>query len=159
MPSAAEPYGSGACLVFNTSAWNRQRDPAVRSRWGATLDTAEQCLEDTAQAGDDGASECKKQPIFASGSDVPSATEHDLKALALEPGWVKLNYESVAAKKEKGEERGWYEGLGGCSGARPEGEQCDEYPFFATEQGGPGGKPTPNLEYINADTASGWRGP
>jgi predicted nucleic acid-binding protein len=26
-------------LVFDTSAWNRQRDPAVRSRWEATLDT------------------------------------------------------------------------------------------------------------------------
>lgn len=38
MPSAAEPYGSGASLVFDTSAWNRQRDPAVRGRWEATLD-------------------------------------------------------------------------------------------------------------------------
>ncbi len=31
-----EPYGSGGLLVFDTSAWNRQRDPAVLSRWLAT---------------------------------------------------------------------------------------------------------------------------
>lgn len=32
----AEPYGSGAPLVFDTSAWNRQRDPAVLHRWAST---------------------------------------------------------------------------------------------------------------------------
>ena len=32
----AEPYGSGALLVFDTSAWSRQRDPAVLPRWLAT---------------------------------------------------------------------------------------------------------------------------
>jgi predicted nucleic acid-binding protein len=37
MPPAAEPYGSGVSLVFDTSAWNRQRDPAVAPRWQATL--------------------------------------------------------------------------------------------------------------------------
>lgn len=37
MPPAAEPYGSGVALVFDTSAWNRQRDPSVTRRWQATL--------------------------------------------------------------------------------------------------------------------------
>ena len=37
MPAGAEPYGSGRPLVFDTSAWNRQRDPAVEPRWQATL--------------------------------------------------------------------------------------------------------------------------
>lgn len=32
----AKPYGSGGLLVFDTSAWNRQRDPAVSPRWLAT---------------------------------------------------------------------------------------------------------------------------
>jgi predicted nucleic acid-binding protein len=36
MPNAAEPYGSGEPLVFDTSAWNRQGDPAVLPRWLAT---------------------------------------------------------------------------------------------------------------------------
>jgi len=32
----AEPYGSGEPLVFDTSAWNRQRETAVLDRWLAT---------------------------------------------------------------------------------------------------------------------------
>jgi predicted nucleic acid-binding protein len=35
MPNA-EPYGSGGRLVFDTSAWNRQQDPAIEARWLAT---------------------------------------------------------------------------------------------------------------------------
>lgn len=38
MPTA-EPYGSGGLLVFDTSAWNRQRDPVVISRWLATAES------------------------------------------------------------------------------------------------------------------------
>jgi predicted nucleic acid-binding protein len=37
MPSA-EPYGSGQPLVFDTSAWNRQQNPQVVSRWVATAE-------------------------------------------------------------------------------------------------------------------------
>jgi predicted nucleic acid-binding protein len=37
MAPAAEPYGSGVALVFDTSAWNRQRHPNVLPRWQATL--------------------------------------------------------------------------------------------------------------------------
>jgi predicted nucleic acid-binding protein len=33
-----EPYGSGTLLVFDTSAWNRQRNDAVRPRWRATAE-------------------------------------------------------------------------------------------------------------------------
>jgi predicted nucleic acid-binding protein len=38
MQNAAEPYGSGAALVFDTSAWNRRTDPSVLPRWAATRD-------------------------------------------------------------------------------------------------------------------------
>lgn len=38
MPDVAEPYGAGAALVFDTSAWNRRTDPAVLARWAATRD-------------------------------------------------------------------------------------------------------------------------
>jgi predicted nucleic acid-binding protein len=34
----AETYGSGELLVFDTSAWNRQRDRAVLSRWRSTTE-------------------------------------------------------------------------------------------------------------------------
>jgi predicted nucleic acid-binding protein len=37
--TAAEPYGTGGLVVFDTSAWNRQRaDADVAARWRATLD-------------------------------------------------------------------------------------------------------------------------
>lgn len=35
----AERYGSGELLVFDTSAWNRQRDPVVLRRWLATAES------------------------------------------------------------------------------------------------------------------------
>lgn len=38
MQNAAEPYGSGTPLVFDTSAWNRRTNPAVLPRWTATRD-------------------------------------------------------------------------------------------------------------------------
>ncbi len=38
MPHAAEPYGRGTPLVFDTSAWNRRTDPSVRRRWELTRD-------------------------------------------------------------------------------------------------------------------------
>lgn len=36
----AEPYGSGGLLVFDTSAWNRQRDRSVIARWLATAESS-----------------------------------------------------------------------------------------------------------------------
>jgi predicted nucleic acid-binding protein len=33
-----EPYGSAGLLVFDTSAWSRQRDPVVLPRWLATAE-------------------------------------------------------------------------------------------------------------------------
>lgn len=38
MPNAADPYGSGAPLVFDTSAWNRRTNTAILPRWTATRD-------------------------------------------------------------------------------------------------------------------------
>lgn len=38
MRNGAEPYGSGTPLVFDTSAWSRQRDPAVSPRWRSTAE-------------------------------------------------------------------------------------------------------------------------
>ncbi len=38
MQNAAEPYGSGTPMVFDTSAWNRRTEPTVLPRWAATRD-------------------------------------------------------------------------------------------------------------------------
>jgi hypothetical protein len=118
----------------------------------AAEEIAERCIRDVMDSGEteaEGVDNCEKLPIFLSGSDVPSATDHDLTALAGYPQWVKLNYESAAVKEERGEKRNWYVGLGGCSGRDPTGTHCDEYPFYASKQGGPGALRMPSLEYVN----------
>ncbi len=143
-PEAAAANKLGEALQTKNSEAGLTSEVAKR--------VAESCLKDTALA-EKAASECETLPIFASGSDVPSATEHDLKAIAPisgYPQWVKLNYESSATKEERGEKRAWYEGLGGCSGTKLEGKSCDEYPFFASQQGGETATPTPSLEYISS---------
>jgi hypothetical protein len=130
-------------------------NPKTEFAPGASEVIAENCLVDMEEAEYNGISECESLPIFVSGSDVPSATEHDLKALAAYPKWIKLNYESKAAKKAKGEKEGWYVGEEGCPlESPPEGKSCDEYPFFASRQGGPGAEVKPSLEYIKASDNS-----
>ena len=115
---------------------------------------AERCLQGTMRAGKTeaaGAEVCEKLPIFLPGSEVGKAAEHDAKAISAEPKWVQLNYESAAAKERKKESRAWYTEFGGCPGTPEAGDQCDEYPFFASAEGGPPsvGKPMPSLEYVN----------
>jgi hypothetical protein len=76
---------------------------------------------------------CSSLPIFASGSDVAKATEHDLGALA-QVGyvpWLRLNRERSRTKPGDG----WQTTGGRCSST--ELRACHEYPFFGTEQGGP----------------------
>jgi hypothetical protein len=89
-----------------------------------------------------GHQQCLDQAIFASGSDVAEATQHDIEALAVNPGWVKLNYELGSTKPGAG----WQS----CPDKLP-GQECDEYPFFATEQGGPLARPVPHRKAIDAD--------
>jgi hypothetical protein len=74
---------------------------------------------------------CKLLPIFASGSDVAEATEHDLMALAGHWPWLLLNREQSSTKPGEG----WQTTGGRCSPTVL--RACHEYPFFGTEQGGP----------------------
>jgi hypothetical protein len=155
-PSEADPYPVPTELpeawpVKALSETLIEANPSAELSQSGAETIAARCLWDAALANEDGFDLCKHRPIFLSGSDVPSATLHDLKAIATKPSWVALNYENSAAKEER-VERNWYTGLGGCSGAVPEGKSCDEYPFFATQQGGP---PAASLEYITASDNSG----
>lgn len=89
-------------------------------------------------------SDCTELPIFASGDlDVPQATQHDLEAIIQYPPWMKLNYESSAGKTGAG----WYSSNPVCKEA-PEGFDCDEFPFFSTEQGGESSIPRPSLKAV-----------
>jgi beta-lactam-binding protein with PASTA domain len=139
-----------AALVDEIAKALQANNPKVELSEEDAEVVASKCLDEVEAAGID-SSDCEIEPIFVPGSDVPSATEHDIKAIISYPFWVQLNYESRKAKKEKGESREWYVGRGGCSGVAPEGEACDEYPYFASEQGGPGKLEEPSLEYIDGD--------
>jgi hypothetical protein len=102
---------------------------------------AHQCLFLTGRAGLNGHQQCVQRRIFASGTDVAEATTHDLRALAHYSPWVQLNYELGSSKPGSG----WQS----CPD-QVAGQQCDEYPFFSSEQGGPLAVPEPHLEPIAA---------
>lgn len=107
-----------------------------------------QCLTyvTNAMSGADPYKECSTKPIFMSGrADVPEATEHDTEALASNPAWVQLNYRPAAQNPSS---RTWYASDPECLAAAP-GQNCDEYPFFATEQGGGAAVPRPSLKAVD----------
>lgn len=57
------PFGSGLPLVIDTSAWNRQRQPATRPAWEAT--TAARLLRSCPVAAIEILSRTRNQPEFA----------------------------------------------------------------------------------------------
>ncbi len=106
------------------------------------------CLWNASRASLDGLEACRSLPIFITGADVAEATDHDLEAIAGNPAWVMLNYEASGAKNGS---RSWYRTVEPCDVAGRTGQQCDEYPFWASEQGGPLAPITPSLKYIDGD--------
>jgi hypothetical protein len=95
----------------------------------------------------DGLEACRSLPVFVTGSDVAEATDHDLEAIVRHPQWVKLNYEASGAKNGN---REWYRAVAPCDVRGDEGQACDEFPYWASEQGGPLAPITPSLKYIDA---------
>lgn len=85
---------------------------------------------------------CVSQPILVPGGMVDfghEAAQHDLDVIASAPQLVQLEYMSEAAKVSVGVERSWYNTSPfnvQCLD-KPSGTQCDEYPFFASVEGGP----------------------
>jgi hypothetical protein len=131
------------------------------------LDIARACLEledagtgntDTAEDGGDiSFNNCQTLPIFVSGNDVRAATDHDLAALgaisdpnnqgqAVNPAWVELNYRPASDNPSS---PSWKNSVAPCNTTTPPGDNCDEYPFFASLQGGGQASPLPNLKYID----------
>jgi hypothetical protein len=110
----------------------------------------QECEYDAARAalpeGPDDA--CTGYPIFVTGqSDVPEATNHDSEALQDTPQWVKLNWRLGS---ENPSYSGWYRSDDRCA-TIPAGTNCDEFPFFATEQGGGQADLLPSLKLINLE--------
>lgn len=148
-PPTSEPKSDGA-----RRAWGKAFTATAATLIG--LDTvkyqldakqaevvARKCIEYTARVGQNSEDECRTTPIFASGSDVAEATAHDIVALSVYPPWVRLNRELGSTKPGNG----WQN----CPGIDTSFQECDEYPFFATEQGGPLARPLPHLMAVDAD--------
>jgi hypothetical protein len=98
---------------------------------------------------------CETKAVWLPGSDVSDVATHDVDAIASgQPGL--LTYVSAADKIASGVPRSWYtsprysDGL--CSGTAPPDQQCDEYPYYSTLQGGPTSVANPldgDLRYVN----------
>jgi hypothetical protein len=105
------------------------------------------CLWYAARAGLNAREACTTMPIFFTGADVNSATTHDARQIFAHPEWIKLNYEVGASGGKRGS--GWQNTQDNCLDDPPEEDmQCDEFPFFASEQGGPLARSTPHVQYI-----------
>ncbi|WAC50303.1 NucA/NucB deoxyribonuclease domain-containing protein [Frigoribacterium sp. SL97] len=120
-------------------------NPALSPSYAETVAT--QCLARMAAAGLDAYSDCKSDRMFVVGQDgtTDEATDHDADAITSYPAWVQLDYRPAA---ENTSPRGWYASQPECSSIT--GQQCDEFPFFASAQGGRDASPRPSLRMINA---------
>lgn len=80
------------------------------------------------------------------------ATQHDFNALKGHPTWVRQAYVNQTDKESRGVDHRWY--IGQCTAA-PD-EQCHEFPYYATNLGGPGGAVTPVPKDDNQGHGQGW---
>lgn len=122
-------------------AASRAPDP----RWNLTpaqaQAIAQRCLDLTRIGGTIG-DPCMHEPIFVvSSADSGDAAVNDDQALAQKlPWWVRLNYTSSVLREQYIAPRDWYNYRdyqpNYCSATtRPNGFQCDEFPYFSSELG------------------------
>ena len=97
---------------------------------------------------------CKGRVFVTGGLFTPEATRHDRDAIMGFPIWA-LVTKGPNAEAPDGSEaqaaRRWYRNLPQCRAAL-KGQDCDEYPFYSTIQGGPArdGFPAGDIRPINA---------
>ncbi|MBA3619203.1 MAG: hypothetical protein H0W56_06340 [Acidothermales bacterium] len=80
---------------------------------------------------------CTSLPIFSPGADVQEAAQHKSEAILARPWLMLLNYVPAAVKESQGFRVRWYKGPPvdpRCADRTAE-QQCDEYPYFASDQG------------------------
>ena len=80
--------------------------------------------------------DCLLHPIIAPGSDMPEITKNTLVGLGRNPQWALLHYEDPVPKAQT-VTRDWYSGIPPCVGYSGTGQQCDEFPYFSSLEGGP----------------------
>jgi hypothetical protein len=158
-PTAATKHGVGLHVTPDPTdvarVWPRIKQQSVN----ATATTykvqsdadaeqlAQQCLSYVAEyLSVGGPNRCETEMIFAPGRNVQDAAQHDLEAIAGHPLWLELNYATSKTKRDQGNTRTWYQG--GCGSYDTTVYQCDEYPYFASRQGGDLASPTPSLKPV-----------
>lgn len=97
------------------------------------------------------ADDCLLHPILAPGSDMPEITKNTLVGLGRNSKWAMLHYEDPVPKALT-VRRDWYSGVPPCVDYSGTGQQCDEFPYFSSLEGGPpppGGTP-PTLRLVPA---------
>ena len=97
-------------------------------------------------------------PIFVVGANVNEAAQHDFDAIfgnvdknmPPHPSWAVLNYASAARKTSAGQPSDWYRNDPLCANTGGStGNDCDEYPYFSSQQGGSLANPKPSLRPVN----------
>ena len=105
-----------------------------------------------------GAYPCQSLPLYFPGSDNPDTTQHDHDAIATNPAWAQLTYVSRTDRAASGLSPEWARNQPECAGqtVRGSGKECDEYPFYASAQSGPGAnlKPLDALQNRRAGSRS-----
>lgn len=95
--------------------------------------------------------DCPDMPIFFTGNDVPAATAHDAAAIVQNPAWLQPSYASGSEKPSSGRHGSWLGTDTDCADYDTSVDQCDEYPYYATDQGWPAaGEGTLSVEPILA---------
>lgn len=92
------------------------------------------CEEQAYEAGRE--EECDALPIFGTGSNSPEATQHDRDSIAANPEWSLLTYRKNSEANAAGIFRPDWSTDPACTNM-PVGYQCDEFPYFSTEEGHP----------------------
>jgi hypothetical protein len=123
--------------IFNYVA-SRAPDGWATSRAQADA-AADRCLAMSLRSGLVG-DPCMTLPIlFPTAADAAGAAHNDNEAILGNPQWLLSRYVS-GAEKGKVLDRAWmdqaWSGQTTCPSPRPTGTQCDEYPFYSSEQGG-----------------------
>ena len=109
---------------------------------GATFGTEASATDD----------DCASSAIFFTGANSPLASAHDLAAIIANPQWLVLHYASETEKAGRvpPEKRKSWAGTPPCPASYDyKVSQCDEYPYFATDEGYPVANP-PSLAFIPA---------
>jgi hypothetical protein len=149
------PPGQEAPLADVTDAIAANNDLTLSRSEVETI--ARECMGRMVEAGED-AQDCGRLPIFVTGYDANEAAIHDREAISTgvpgsmripNPRWIRLNYMKGSLQPSPG--RSWLVGAPECVTTLEPRPHCDEFPFFATEQGGPSGGNVASLKLVKAE--------